>query len=285
LVQTASHSRRTIDFPNRPVGTIYLWSKDYSGRSATATRYATAQGLITIPQQAIIELADVPVAEAESLEFLSNLQPDALQHLHLSNEPVSDKGLAAISKLKGLQCLNLDGTDVTDAGLVHLDLPVLSALSLKDTKVTNEGVSHIAASLGTLNLLVLRGTQITDKSAPSIGLLGRLEALDLSHTEITDDGLAEIAHLSPIHKLSLAADNITDAGIEHVCRSERLEVLDLNQTKITDSAVDALSKMRQLVQLNVYKTLVTANGIARLRKALPECHVYDRPTNFIDYRY
>jgi Leucine-rich repeat (LRR) protein len=58
--------------------------------------------------------------------------------------------------------LYLEGTKVTDAGLVHLEgLNQLEAVNLNNTKVTDVGIEHLHG-LTKLRFLWISGTQVTN---------------------------------------------------------------------------------------------------------------------------
>ena len=60
---------------------------------------------------------------------------------NLSNDDVTDAGLAHVARVTGLAGLNLTGTKITDAGLVELKrLPKLTKLNVTGTAVTEHGV-------------------------------------------------------------------------------------------------------------------------------------------------
>jgi len=81
--------------------------------------------------------------------------------LDLKGSKVTDIDLAHLKGLN-LKGLNLAGTQVTDAGLVHLEeeLPGLRGLFLSNTKITDAGLVHFKDSK--LQSLFLGGTQVTD---------------------------------------------------------------------------------------------------------------------------
>jgi hypothetical protein len=61
-----------------------------------------------------------------------------------------------------LTMLYLEGTKVTDAGLVHLEgLNQLEAVNLNNTKVTDVGIEHLHG-LTKLRFLWISGTQVTN---------------------------------------------------------------------------------------------------------------------------
>ena len=68
----------------------------------------------------------------------------SLQKLDLTGLPITNEGLAAVSKFIQLQFLNLDGTMMNDAGLVHLEqMKQLRHLSLQGTVVGIEAAIQL----------------------------------------------------------------------------------------------------------------------------------------------
>ena len=68
--------------------------------------------------------------------------------------------------------MNLNGTRITDAGLVHLS----GLTNLRDLWLTGTGVG-------------LTGTGVTDAGLVHLSGLKKLEVLDLDGTGVTDSGL------------------------------------------------------------------------------------------------
>jgi hypothetical protein len=68
----------------------------------------------------------------------------SLRELHLDNTDISDAGLQHLDSLRSLRELHLSGTNVTDAGLAHLrGFTGLKWLSLANTDVTDDGIAEI----------------------------------------------------------------------------------------------------------------------------------------------
>ena len=77
-----------------------------------------------------------------------------IQSLDLHGTQVSDQGLADLSELDRVEELNLDETLVSDAGLNRLEsVSGLRYLSLKGTQVTNQGVKKLKQSLSNCELV------------------------------------------------------------------------------------------------------------------------------------
>jgi serine/threonine protein kinase len=271
---TTPEDQRTIRFPDRPVGTVYLISRDSKGIETRREKYAAAQGPISVPKGALVQLKDVPLQEI-SLDFLANLGPDDLQYLDFIDTPLSDQALSAIGRLKGLQSVNFVGTDISDQGLRQLDLPMLGGLDLTRTKITDKGVSYIAALLKRIRWLSLEDTKVTDSGLPYLINLNSLATLRLDHSQVTDSGMTQIKRLRKLSTLELAGDNITDAGLSILSEMSTLRELDLRETKITDRSIDVLCRMGMLERLNVSGTSISASGISRLKQNLPRCVVIE----------
>ena len=81
--------------------------------------------------------------------------------------------------------VDLDNTQVTDAGLIHLkELTNLEMLSLYYSQVTDEGLVHLTG-LANLNYLNLTETKITDKGLVHLKGMTNLQELYLSRILIT----------------------------------------------------------------------------------------------------
>jgi hypothetical protein len=87
--------------------------------------------------------------------------------IDLTRGRIGDADLARFAGLKDLQSLNLDLTDVTDAGLAHLKpLPNLTQLYL-DGDFTDAGVEHLKR-LASLQYLQLVSDQVGDKGVQDL---------------------------------------------------------------------------------------------------------------------
>ena len=117
------------------------------------------------------------------------------------------------TKHPDLRVMQLMGTNVTDADLVHLrGLAKLEALSLRATAVTGAGLAQLA-SLRKLGFINLADTKLTDAEMPTLGKLAGITGLNLSNTKITDAGLIHLKSMSRLTKLNLTGTAVTDAGI------------------------------------------------------------------------
>jgi len=174
-----------------------------------------------------------PLGEAHELErVVPKWDPD---HRRRARPPGKAHELERVGPT-----LYLSGTQITDAGLVHLEkLTNLNALYLNGTQITDAGLVHLE-KLTNLNALDLNGTQITDAGLVHLEKLTNLNALALGRTQITDAGLVHLEKLTNLNALYLIATQITDAGLVHLEKLTNLNALYLNVTQITDAGLKGL---------------------------------------------
>lgn len=114
--------------------------------------------------------------------------------LKLGNTAVSDATLIQVAKLKNLQKLHLEQTNVTDAGLKNLKvLANLEYLNLYGTAITDAGLTELVG-LKNLKTVYLWQTNVTEqglanlkKAMPSLEIVGG----------ITEKAIAEFAKAAP----------------------------------------------------------------------------------------
>lgn len=137
------------------------------------------------------------------LSPLRALAPDGLFGLHAAESAVDDRQLRYLGGLTGLQILDLSGTRVTAAGLVHLQ------------------------SLERLEDLSLWDTAVSDAALRLIGRLTSLRHLGLGNTRVTDEGLRHLAELRSLRVLHLWGTEIAGHGLEHLHPLRSLEIVSL----------------------------------------------------------
>jgi hypothetical protein len=86
-----------------------------------------------------------------------------LENLDLEYSGVTDRGLVDLKGLQNLRVLGLGGCDVTDDGLANLaGLSRLKWLFLNETQVTDRGLEHLRG-LSNLQLVLVNGTRVTEQ--------------------------------------------------------------------------------------------------------------------------
>lgn len=212
--------------------------------------------------------------------------------------PQTDKELADYGLLAEAEKLDLRGSRVTDAGLVHLAKATkLKQLWLDNCLVTDAGLVHLK-TLKNLESLRLNGTRVTDKGLANLKDMAKLKSLTLSHTSISDAGMVHLAGLTTLIDLGLDSTQISNTGMVHLNKLTNLELLRLGNSLVTDVGLielKGLTKLERLilrgrdvtdawlVQLLVQKNLkwlglgrtrVTSSGVAELEGKLKNLDVH-----------
>ena len=74
--------------------------------------------------------------------------------------------------------------------------------------------------------------------------------------------------------LDLSRSEVVDCDLADLRDHPALEQLYLIRTRVTDAGLQFLEGIKTLTWLDLTGTRVTSKGLARIRAALPGCHVY-----------
>jgi hypothetical protein len=194
---------------------------------------ATMRNLESVSLPECTEVTDA------GIEHLAQALTPTLRRLDLSGTAASDVIMRTVGRLPKLRELSLDHTAISDAGVLQLRNRDLGYLSLRDTKVTDNGLRNLPSNLG---------------------------ILDLGDTAVTGAGLPELKHLT---HLVLGRSKVSN--LDFLERLPKLETLDLRGTQVDDSQIERLvaaGKRAPLRIIDLRETKVTANGVARLQQEL-----------------
>ncbi len=187
------------------------------------------------------------------------------------SDRVTDDWLARIADQTGLRRLELSGTAVTSAGLVHLkNLVNLEVLNVCLTAIDDRGFEHLAG-LTAMKRLVICSSKITGTGFAHLQGLTQLESVNLHSSPASDAGLAEIGKRTSLRRLEIVHTKVTDAGLAHLAGLVNLRQLHVHGPETTAAALPFLSKLQELYQLDVYdkaasnETLEQIGKLPRLR--------------------
>ncbi len=140
---------------------------------------------------------DATAVTDSGAKYLASLEN--LESIHLSNSPIGDAALEALSKLPKLSRISMQQNAFTDAGLAHLaEMQQLRSLWIGMSKgqITDAGLAHLAG-LEDLEQLDVQKSQITDAGLEHLYGLKSLRNLYLSTSPVTDKGLAALRAALP----------------------------------------------------------------------------------------
>ena len=128
----------------------------------------------------------------------------------------TDTELAHVGELSGGKEFFLNGLEVSDAGVKHLQgMTDLESLGLHGARVTDDGLKHLEG-LVSLKDLSLTHTRITDAGLVHLKGLVNLEVLTLSRLQVTDEGLVHLKGLTGLRVLCLYDTQVTDEGVNRL---------------------------------------------------------------------
>ena len=220
----------------------------------------------------VSHIALYAIRPSERLKALPHLKAlTNLQDLDLDITQITDAGLADLKGLTKLQSLSFKSLVVTDAGLVHLKgMTKLQSLSLGLCgQITDAGLVHFKG-LTNLQRLGLHNTPVTDAGLAHFKGLTKLTFLNLHGNKITDAGLVHLTGLTELRELDLGRNRaITGAGLVHLKGMTNLKSLRLDYTQITDAGLMHLKGLTELRELDLgsgsQKTKFTDAGLVHLK--------------------
>ena len=181
--------------------------------------------------------------------------PDGwLLELRVSPEASTDLSTLSTLNPNDLQAISLYNTQVTDEGLSHLQkLSGLKSLDLSNTQINGTGLAYFNGLSG-LKALNLTFTSVTDSGLADLKKIPNLQSLSLSKTKISDRALAYVKELPQLENLELYYTNVSDSGLQQIQQLTQLQSLNIGWTQVTDAGLSYLIGLTQLRKLNLDST-------------------------------
>jgi hypothetical protein len=183
----------------------------------------------------------------------------------VGHKSVDDRLLEPLPTLVGLRTIMLERVP----GLRNDQLAFLkgcNALQVVglggNSQIDGSGLKHLV-ELPELRVLYFGSTNFDTKMAESISGLGSLNLLDINTSLISDDALISIAKIKSLRDLCLTNNAITDSGIQHL-KGMDIETLRLNETDVSDGCIDSLLELKSLKVLDLDSCSITDSGVSKL---------------------
>lgn len=171
-------------------GLTSLGNLELTGTSVTGTGFKHLRRLTRLRY---LSLEDTPIQGGNLLRLTV---PGTLKELLLENCPITDADLVYLKALP-LECVILDGTRITDAGMAELgQMVTLQVLHIRGTAITDAGLQHLSG-LRNLFKLALDDTAVSDAGLQHLMSLPNLQYLYVSGTKATSAGLRELRQKMP----------------------------------------------------------------------------------------
>lgn len=179
---------------------------------------------------------------------------------------VHDETLRLLVGQDALRRLELSGTAVTSAGLVHLkDLTTLQYLNICLTGVSDEGFEHLS-NLTRMRRMTVCSSKITGTGFAHLTSMRQLESINLHSSPATDAGLEAISKLLSLQRLEIVHTNVTDAGLKYLAALTKLRRLHIHGREATEAGLPFLSQLTDLFELDVYDRAASNQTLSQIQQ-------------------
>jgi len=178
---------------------------------------------------------------------------------------VHDETLKLLVGQDALRRLELSGTAVTSAGLVHLkQLTNLQFLNMCLTAISDDGFEHLS-NLTRMRRMTVCSSQITGTGFAHLTNMTQLESINLHSSPATDAGLEAISKLTSLQRLEIVHTNVTDAGLKKLASLTKLRQLHLHGKETTENGLPFLRQLPELYELDVYDRPASNQTLAQMQ--------------------
>lgn len=212
-------------------------------RSQAQQQWALLQNIERVGGSHTPVLKDLP-SPSWLKRFLGIEMPAKVKWVVFEDSKVTDQDLAQLAgqPFENLDELDIGGTQVTDAGLIHFKkLSKLRSLQAMNTKITDTGLAHLSG-MPSLIILNIENTQVSGKGLAYLAGLPELRLLNLNKTPITDSDLSYLKGIKNLKHLWLENTRVTDAGVVHLLQLKQLDKLKVSGTQISEDGILQLKK-------------------------------------------
>ncbi|MBA4188206.1 MAG: hypothetical protein C0467_09345 [Planctomycetaceae bacterium] len=189
---------------------------------------------------------------------------DQLRRLELSGTAVTSAGLIHLKELKNLEILSVCLTAVDDSGFEHLaGLTKMRRMSVCSSKVTGSGFKHLHG-MTQIESINLHSSPASDAGLEAISKLTNLRRLEIVHSAVTDAGLKRLASLVNLRQLHLASHDTTAAGLPFLAGLKELDQLDVYEKPASNATLAEIAKLPKLRLLMLITGTFDDDGVKHL---------------------
>lgn len=215
------------------------------------------------------------------IELNENSDGHAIPVPRKPEDRVTDEWLRQLVGQDHLRRLELSGTGITSAGLIHLkDLRSLERLNICLTAVDDRGFEHLAG-LTKMRRMVICASKITGSGFEHLQGMKQLESINLHSAPASDTGLAAIGKITSLKRLEIVHTHVTDAGLKHLAGLANLQQLHVHGPETTENALPFIGQLKELYQLDIYDRPASNATLAEIAK-LPKLRMLMLPNGVFD---
>ena len=233
------------------------------------------------------EPVELKVSPDTSLdELIKNERLQRIGTLSLANCRFGDEDVPKLSKFTGLHSLDLEGTQITDIGLLTLaEIRPISRIGLARTKVTGLGLQTYIEKTSLPVYIDLRESAIDCDQLAESPAIKRILGLRLGKAQVNNVGLAKLLAVTNLTELDLTDCEIDETAFQNagtlyspmlvldgtlmsdvpfiaLLSSLNCYNLSINRTALTDNILPSLALAKRVGGLQLSETQITERGLA-----------------------
>lgn len=250
--------RHSIQFPReKALGGLAISDKPIFQHGEAKTKNLLAQGQIDIPAGKFVIFFPNHVF-FHNPQLIESLKPDSIDSVVLryatmddGEEGYSVKAMPSLAKLTDIKVMDLEKSEMNDAGLSELK------------------------PLKNLQALLLFANEFDGSFLKELTGLNKLKVLILNNNDVKVENLRYLSRYKSIKVLGLSYTHLTAASAGFLADMPQLETLLLaGNYQLDDKVIPILAKLKNLHFLDIRKTGITMNGFKRLKVLLPKTMVH-----------
>ncbi len=287
-----SGDKRSLTFPDRSIGRLYLLPSAAQGRLySRAKEIALAQGNVVIevlPGRELILSANGALMQHP--ELLDRLPPDALEGVILKQISLEDSNkqgsnnIAHLVRMTGLKRVSLSYLEPTDSAVSRLTaLNKLETFSCPYGQLSGSFLKEFK-KLPKLRLLDLSFNPLTLENFQQLPTFPKLEFLYLHHCNIDLAKSKVLSRCTNLKELSVSSNKqFDDQCLKLLCHMPFLVHLEIDRTAATMQGYLQLKALKRLQTLRLTDSNLSASDLKQLKAALPNVHmIFQNETTRID---
>lgn len=182
-------------------------------------------------------------------EVLKDIPPDCLDSIRMrfssfddAEDGLCDKAMKYVAGLTGLKKINLDRSEVTDAGLSQ------------------------AKTLVNLESMTLFSTLVKGKAFKDLTGLKKLHTINIPMNELTADTYELFSAYPKLTTLDVGRCHPSEQAIKSIAKCKNLIDLDISGNRtVNDHTIKYLTSLKRLESIRLFGTNVSLNGLAQLK--------------------
>jgi len=242
-----------MNFPTSySMGELYVVRRSASSNESEpgTTTHSPARGRVVFAP-GIRTILKVRYEGSQHMSDLDRLSPNSLFGINMKRLEVTDDDLKHVARLTSLHHVELEGTDISTAGVKNLEpLKNLLFLGVDKTLIKGDALKSIGKHTTLVNL-VIGHNDIDEECYKDLLGLKNLTNLQVDNTHLSEKGFSYIVKLPNLLVIKMSGNNrITDKTMAKL-QNTKIEALNVQNTGVGPGSLPYFLKMPRLKHLKL----------------------------------